>query len=80
MILKKCSKGEKGSRDYYKIGRLKKNYDNYDNVRNEVIKHFIAVIKDINYPNILQLIVFKEDSEYYYGIYEYCNGGALFSH
>jgi len=65
---------KKGSQDYYIIDRLKKKYN--DPVF-EVIKLSIPVIKDINHPNILQLIDLKEDSEYYYFIYEYCDGGNL---
>ena len=42
---------------------------------NGVVTISIPVIKDINHPNILQLIDFKEDSEYYFCIYEYCDGG-----
>ena len=67
---------KKGSQDYYIVDRLKKNYEDNEDI-NEVIKISIPVIKDINHPNILQLIEFKEDSDYYYCIYEYCNGGNL---
>ena len=73
--MKKSSNGrKKGSQDYYIIDRLEKKYN--DPVF-EVIKLSIPVIKDINHPNILQLIDLKEDSEYYYFIYEYCDGGNL---
>ena len=34
-------------------------------------------MKDINHLNIIKMIDFKEDSDYNYCIYDYCNGGNL---
>ena len=41
----------------------------------------MKVLKDIHHPNIIELIdlikVFKENTRYYYCIYQYLNGGNL---
>ena len=67
---------KKGSQEYYIVSRLKKHFK-YDRALNEVIQISLPLIKVINHPNILQLIDFMEDSDYYYSIYEYCEGGSL---
>ena len=37
----------------------------------------ISILKDINHPNLVKLIEVKENAEYIYIIFEYCNGGDL---
>ena len=37
----------------------------------------ISILKDINHPNLVKLIEVKENTEYIYIIFEYCNGGDL---
>ena len=67
---------KKGSQEYYIVSRLKKHFED-DRALNKVIQISLPLIKVINHPNILQLIDFMEDSDYYYSIYEYCEGGSL---
>ncbi len=47
----------------------------------DVLKDSLKVLKDIHHPNIIELIdlikVFKENTRYYYCIYQYLNGGNL---
>ena len=54
---------------------MKKNYD--DKTINEVLKEGREVLKDIQHPNILKLLDIKENSEFYFLIFEYINGGNL---
>ena len=37
----------------------------------------IAILKDINHPNIIKLIEIKDTNKYCYIVTEYCNGGSL---
>ena len=37
----------------------------------------IAILKDINHPNIVKLYEVKETPQYFYLVTEYCNGGSL---
>ena len=37
----------------------------------------IAILKDINHPNIVKLIEIKENSKYCFIVTEFCNGGSL---
>ena len=37
----------------------------------------IAILKDINHPNIVKLIEIKDTNKYCYIVTEYCNGGSL---
>ena len=67
---------KEGSNDFYSVYKMKKNHDNNSEV-NKVLKEGREVLKDINHPNILKLLDIKEDPEYFYFIYEYCNGGTL---
>ena len=41
------------------------------------IDNEIAILKDINHENIVELYDVKETSQYFYLVTEYCNGGAL---
>ena len=47
----------------------------------DVLKDSLKVLKDIHHPNIIELIglikVLKENTRYYYCIYQYSNGGNL---
>ena len=43
----------------------------------EYIDGEISILKDINHPNLVKLIEVKENTEYIYIIFEYCNGGDL---
>ena len=68
---------KEGSNDFCLVYKMSKNCDD-DKFVNKVIKEGIEVLKDINHPNILKLLDIKEDPEYYFLIYEYCNGGNLY--
>jgi serine/threonine protein kinase len=52
----------------------KKNIWNNDRT---YIDREISILKDINHPNLVKLIEVKENTEYIYIIFEYCNGGDL---
>ena len=67
---------KKGDKGYFIIDKLKKR-DNDIPKLEKILKESISTIKDINHPNIIKMIDFKEDSDYYYCIYDYCNGGNL---
>ena len=43
------------------------------------IDNEIAILKDINHPNIVKLYDVKETSQFFYLVTEYCNGGDLSS-
>ena len=62
-----------GSKDVYTLNQIEKKHlsKNY-NIAGE-----INILKDINHPNIVKLIDFKEDPDNYYIITEFCNGGTL---
>ena len=76
VIIWKATK--EGSNDFYSVHQMKKNFD--EQAVNEVLKEGIEILKDIHHPNIIKLLNTKEDPEYYYFIYEYCNGGNLFEY
>ena len=65
---------KKGCKGYFAIDRIKK--DNQYSMLEET-KNAIPNIKGLNHSNIIKMIDFKEDSDYYYCIYDYCNGGNL---
>ena len=43
------------------------------------LENELALLKEINHPNIVKLIEIQETSDYYHIITEYCNGGDLSS-
>ena len=61
------------TQDYFIIKMMEKNNNKYS----KELKNEIAIIKDINHPNIVKLIDIKEDDKYFYFINEYCNGGSI---
>ena len=68
---------KKGCKGYFAIDRIKK--DNQYSMLEET-KNAIPKIIGLNHSNITKMIDFKEDSDYYYYIYEYCNGGSLYDY
>ena len=68
---------KKECKDYFAIDRIKK--DNQHPILEET-KNAIPKILGLNHSNITKMIDFKEDSDYYYYIYEYCNGGSLYDY
>ena len=68
---------KKGCKGYFAIDRIKK--DNQFSIIEET-KNAIPKILGLNHSNITKMIDFKEDSDYYYYIYEYCNGGSLYDY
>ena len=68
---------KKECKDYFAIDRIKK--DNKHPILEET-KNAIPKILGLNHSNITKMIDFKEDSDYYYYIYEYCNGGSLYDY
>ena len=67
---------KKGCKGYFSIDKIKKHFGE-DHFVEEVYKVSINTIKDLNHSNVIKMIDFKEDSNYYYCIYDYCNGGDL---
>ena len=53
-------------KNYYKEFGDKKYFDDQ-----------IKILKDLNHPNIANLIEMKEDDKNFYYVHEYCNGGSL---
>ena len=70
---------KKGCQGYFAIDKLKKNKLNIP-ILDEIIKNAFQILKDINHVNVIKIIDFKEDSDYYYCIYEYYNGGSLYDY
>ena len=70
---------KKGCQGYFIIDKLKKNKLNIP-ILDEIIKNAFQILKDINHVNVIKIIDFKEDSDYYYCIYEYYNGGSLYDY
>ena len=70
---------KKGCQGYFVIDKLKKNIKDIP-VLDELIKNAFQILKDINHVNVIKIIDFKEDSDYYYCIYEYYNGGSLYDY
>ena len=70
---------KKGCQGYFIIDKLKKNKINIP-ILDEIIKNAFQILKDINHVNVIKIIDFKEDSDYYYCIYEYYNGGSLYDY
>ena len=68
---------KKECKDYFAIDRIKK--ENQHPILEET-KNAIPKILGLNHSNITKMIDFKEDSDYYYYIYEYCNGGSLYDY
>ena len=66
---------KKGCEDFFIVKRFE--YNKIDEEWEKAIQASIPIIKDINHPNIIRLVNIKDDSAYYYCIYEYCNGGFL---
>ena len=70
---------KKGCQGYFVIDKLKKNKLNIP-ILDEIIKNAFQILKDIKHVNVIKIIDFKEDSDYYYCIYEYYNGGSLYDY
>ena len=68
---------KEGSNDFYSGYEMKKNYDDYNQEINELLKEGREVFKDIHHPYILKLLDIKENPEYYFLIFEYINGGNM---
>ena len=68
---------KEGSNDFYSVYEMKKKYDEYNEAINDILKEGREVLKDIQHPNILKLLDIKENSESYFLIFEYINGGNL---
>ena len=70
---------KKGTQDYYTIIKIKKKDDEIPS-STQLFNEAISIIKEINHPNIVKLVEYKEDSNYHYCIMEYCNGGDIGSY
>ena len=68
---------KKGCKGYFAIDRIKK--ADKDSLSTET-KNAFPNIKGLNHSNLIKMIDYKEDSDYYYFIYEYCNGGTLLNY
>ena len=68
---------KKGCKGYFAIDRIKK--ADKDSLSTET-KNAFPNIKGLNHSNVIKMIDYKEDSDYYYFIYEYCNGGTLLNY
>ena len=62
-----------GTQEIYALEEIDKN----NNFQTFKIKEEINILKDVNHPNILRFIDFKEDTNYFYIITNYFNGGNL---
>ena len=65
---------KKGSQEKYLI--KKKDFSAQEEFK-EYSDNEIAIMKDMNHPNIIKLYDVKIDSNFIYIITEYCNGGNL---
>jgi calcium-dependent protein kinase len=44
----------------------------------EMLKNEIAILKDLDHPNIVKMFEFLEDDKWIYIVTEICKGGELF--
>ena len=70
---------KKGSSIQYATKTIKKRIYAKNKKAKIYLENELALLKEINHPNIVKLIEIQETSDYYHIITEYCNGGDLSS-
>ena len=84
-LVKKLGKGafgevyltsKQGTKERYATKKIDKKFASNPRAK-KYIDNEIAILKDIDHPNIVKLYDVKETSQYYYLVTEYCNGGDL---
>ena len=70
---------KKGSSIQYATKTIKKRIYAKNKKAKNYLENELALLKEINHPNIVKLIEIQETSDYYHIITEYCNGGDLSS-
>ena len=68
---------KQGSSTKYATKKLEKSRYLSNPKAKKYLDNEIAILKDINHPNIVKLFDIKENSKYCFIITEYCNGGNL---
>ena len=84
-LIKKLGKGafgevyltsKQGTKERYATKKIDKKFASNPRAK-KYIDNEIAILKDIDHPNIVKLYDVKETSQYFYLVTEYCNGGDL---
>ena len=70
---------KEGSSIQYATKTIKKRIYAKNKKAKNYLENELALLKEINHPNIVKLIEIQETSDYYHIITEYCNGGDLSS-
>ena len=70
---------KEGSSIQYATKTIKKRIYAKNEKAKNYLENELALLKEINHPNIVKLIEIQETSDYYHIITEYCNGGDLSS-
>ena len=71
-VVRKCMDRE--TREWYAIKSIRKSKVG----RIKVLKREIALLKEVDHPNIIKLVEIHEDGKYLHLITELCTGGELF--
>ena len=67
---------KQGTKERYATKKIDKKFASNPRAK-KYIDNEIAILKDIDHPNIVKLYDVKETSQYFYLVTEYCNGGDL---
>ena len=67
---------KQGSQERFATKKIDKKFTSNPKAK-KYLDNEIAILKDINHPNIVKLYDVKETSQFYYLITEYCNGSSL---
>ena len=70
---------KEGSSIQYATKTIKKRIYAKNKKAKNYLENELALLKEINHPNIVKLIEIQETFDYYHIITEYCNGGDLSS-
>ena len=86
LIIKELGKGlvgkvflcqKKGKNQFFAVKRIQRNIVDSQKKTISYLNNEIYILKNLNHPNIVKLIDFKYNREYYFIIMEFINGGEL---
>ena len=86
LLIKELGKGlvgkvflcqKKGKNQFFAVKRIQRNIVDSQVKAISYLKNEIHILKNLNHPNIVKLIDFKYNKDYYFIVMEFINGGEL---